>query len=137
MLLVGRIDERGVGHVVHLGYIPILVRAVLGLGGGLHLEGGPSVSMENEEIRNTLLVVRVVLQNHTARKPVLDLLDELGLKVSFEHDDSGKIDRRCTSFIIMHVERAIWWVWKILDREGSNRVRAGHVTDVTGVKTVA
>lgn len=41
--------------------------------------------MQNEKVGDSLNMVRVVLENHAARKSLLQFLDELCLEVAFEH----------------------------------------------------
>lgn len=45
----------------------------------------PPVSIQDEQIRKTLNVIRVILQNNAFRKIFLDSPDQLGLKSTFEN----------------------------------------------------
>lgn len=63
----------------------VLVGAMRSILAPLDLERGPLGSEYDDQVGYTLIVIRIVLENETAGKAVLDPRYEATLVVSFEH----------------------------------------------------
>ena len=87
LLLVFRRDEPGERHLIHLFNVVVLVRLLLGSRKSLAFQGGPFLSVENEQVRDALNLVH--LENHAAGEERLQCLDESILKTAFQSGASG------------------------------------------------
>nr|DAG42373.1 MAG TPA: hypothetical protein [Caudoviricetes sp.] len=101
-LLVLGANESGERHLVHLAHIIFLVRLLFCTSVLFTFQSSPFVIKQNKQIRNALQISRVTFHHDATRKKFLELLDELRLKLTFEHwqmsllsCDFSKLKREC------------------------------------------
>src|SRR5687768_11057018 len=78
-------DEGREGHAVQQLDVVVLVRPTGRLRIGLDFKHGPPASMKDQEVRYTLQVARVILENEAAGEHALELHDERFLVVPLQH----------------------------------------------------
>lgn len=101
----------GAGHPVHLLHVVVLIGPVRSSGRTLHFQRRPFVFVQNQQVRNALQIVGVVLQDHGARKAIPDLLDQLVLILGFPHKPLSfipKIKKREVDLheVVLSIKRA-------------------------------